>query len=81
MTMRLRNQRFSPSPPQREQSSRCRQAKRSFAERRGEGRGEGDAPRAFPKIPATHPPHPNPLPGGERGPSLSASNSIRSRSP
>ncbi|KAA0572038.1 hypothetical protein FZ029_24770 [Azospirillum sp. Sh1] len=34
---------------------------------RGEGRGEGDALRAFHKGPATHPPHPNPLPGGERG--------------
>ncbi|PGH56201.1 hypothetical protein CRT60_14665 [Azospirillum palustre] len=33
---------------------------------RGEGRGEGDAPRAFHKNPATRPPHPNPLPRGER---------------
>ncbi|KAA0594110.1 hypothetical protein FZ942_22055 [Azospirillum lipoferum] len=33
----------------------------------GEGRGKGDAPRGFPKGPATRPPHPNPLPGGERG--------------
>ncbi|KAA0574186.1 hypothetical protein FZ983_28460 [Azospirillum sp. B21] len=49
---------FSPSPP------------------RGEGRGEGDALRGFGKgaeparlvkILAARPPHPNPLPGGERG--------------
>ncbi|QCG90508.1 hypothetical protein E6C72_22155 [Azospirillum sp. TSH100] len=29
---------------------------------RGEGRGEGDALRGFPKGPAARPPHPNPLP-------------------
>ncbi|MBY6265626.1 hypothetical protein EI613_27450 [Azospirillum sp. 412522] len=29
---------------------------------RGEGRGEGDARRTFPRILATRPPHPNPLP-------------------
>ncbi|KAA0596217.1 hypothetical protein FZ942_13745 [Azospirillum lipoferum] len=34
---------------------------------RGEGRGEGDAQRAFPRILAMRPPHPNPLPRGERG--------------
>jgi len=43
---------------------------------RGEGRGEGDAqrhastelaPSAIPQTDATVPPHPNPLPGGERG--------------
>ncbi|KAA0573093.1 hypothetical protein FZ029_21795 [Azospirillum sp. Sh1] len=33
----------------------------------GEGRGEGDALRAFPRVLAARPPHPNPLPGGERG--------------
>ena len=34
---------------------------------RGEGRGEGDASHGSPKGPAARPPHPNPLPGGERG--------------
>ncbi len=34
---------------------------------RGEGRGEGVTSRDFPRILATHPHHPNPLPGGERG--------------
>ncbi|WP_247893660.1 LutC/YkgG family protein [Azospirillum endophyticum] len=34
---------------------------------RGEGRGEGDASHDSPEGPAAHPPHPNPLPGGERG--------------
>ncbi|CAO3458625.1 LutC/YkgG family protein [Azospirillum largimobile] len=33
----------------------------------GEGWGEGEAPHDSPEGPATHPPHPNPLPGGERG--------------
>ncbi|CBS90418.1 protein of unknown function (plasmid) [Azospirillum lipoferum 4B] len=28
------------------------------------GEGERDAPRAFAGLLATHPPHPNPLPGG-----------------
>ncbi|CAO3440498.1 LutC/YkgG family protein [Azospirillum endophyticum] len=41
---------------------------------RGEGRGEGDARRDLSENPATLPPHPNPLPGGEResapGPTL-----------
>ncbi|CAO3357448.1 Phosphate regulon sensor protein PhoR (SphS) (EC 2.7.13.3) [Azospirillum melinis] len=35
---------------------------RSPSPPRGEGRGEGDAPRAFPRILAARPPHPNPLP-------------------
>ncbi|PWC51060.1 ATP-binding protein [Azospirillum sp. TSA6c] len=34
---------------------------------RGEGRGEGETLRLVPKAPAALPPHPNPLPGGERG--------------
>ncbi|CAO3355885.1 ATP-binding protein [Azospirillum palustre] len=34
---------------------------------RGEGRGEGETLRIVPKAPAARPPHPNPLPGGERG--------------
>ncbi|PWC70007.1 lactate utilization protein [Azospirillum sp. TSH20] len=34
---------------------------------RGEGRGEGEASHDSPEGPATNPPHPNPLPGGERG--------------
>ncbi|KAA0597642.1 two-component system phosphate regulon sensor histidine kinase PhoR [Azospirillum lipoferum] len=34
---------------------------------RGEGRGEGEMLRIVPKAPAAHSPHPNPLPGGERG--------------
>ncbi|CBS88178.1 ATP-binding protein [Azospirillum lipoferum] len=34
---------------------------------RGEGRGEGEALRAFSRAPAARPPHPNPLSGGERG--------------
>ena len=33
----------------------------------GEGRSEGDASHDSPEGPATLPPHPNPLPGGERG--------------
>ncbi|MBY6265641.1 hypothetical protein EI613_27525 [Azospirillum sp. 412522] len=57
----------SPSPPRRKLGLRRRQAKRSFAERRGEGRGEGEAWRDLWGNPAMYPPHPNPLPGGERG--------------
>ncbi|MCM8734997.1 ATP-binding protein [Azospirillum sp. A1-3] len=34
---------------------------------RGEGRGEGEALRVFSKAPAALPPHPNSLPGGDRG--------------
>ncbi|KAA0571997.1 hypothetical protein FZ983_32685 [Azospirillum sp. B21] len=33
----------------------------------GEGRGEGDASHGLSGIRAVPPPHPNPLPGGERG--------------
>ncbi|MDR6769425.1 ATP-binding protein [Azospirillum sp. BE72] len=33
----------------------------------GEGRGEGEALRIVPKAPTARPPHPNPLPRGERG--------------
>ncbi|QCG91449.1 hypothetical protein E6C72_27045 [Azospirillum sp. TSH100] len=32
---------------------------------RGEGRGEGEAPRAFPRIVVACPPHPALSPGGE----------------
>ncbi|KAA0582102.1 hypothetical protein FZ983_06230 [Azospirillum sp. B21] len=34
---------------------------------RGEGRGEGETQRGFSRRHAMRPPHPNPLPGGERG--------------
>ncbi|WP_434624695.1 LutC/YkgG family protein [Azospirillum sp. B2RO_4] len=59
----------SPSPPRSRANEVCADATGGPAVRRkrGEGRGEGEASHDSPEGPATNPPHPNPLPGGERG--------------
>ncbi|PGH55580.1 hypothetical protein CRT60_20060 [Azospirillum palustre] len=69
---------ITPSPPRSRANEVCADATGgpSVRRKRGEGRGEGDARRGFtgnagrrtaPLLHAMPPPHPNPLPGGERG--------------